>query len=359
MDLGTQVRAVFLYLISTLLATGEMKGESFSILDFGRKLLAAEGKKIVVIADVQVVICGAMILLTMSLSHGLKLGLTWDIAVAALRAGVQLVLLAYILVPVFANETLWSVSLILIGINTVGAREIYAQCERYYYKLYFESWVAIFVGWALPSVFCMAFVIKVDPWYRPQYIIPVVGLVLGNVLKCVQLAIDNYTLAMTKSTEVEIFLARGASPWEATRTIRARATRCGMTPTIQLMTIMGVVSIPGMMTGQIMGGTAPMLAAKYQIVLTLMICAACLVGIVLALVFVQRRLFTPDLRLDCSVLNRRNQKSKDIVTETIRFLVALAGKCLQRCRRPRAEHEPLLASEPQHRPPAGERRNGT
>jgi len=292
------------------------------------------------------VICGALIVLTMVMSHGLKLGLTWDIAVAALRAGVQLVLLAYILEPVFATEYLWSVLLILFGINAVGAREIYAQCERYYWKLYFECFIAIGVAWVIPTAFAMAFVIQVDPWYRPQYIIPVVGLILGNVLKCVQLALDNYTLAMTKSTEVEIFLARGATPWEATSTIRARATRSGMTPTIQLMTIMGVVSIPGMMTGQIMGGTPPMLAAKYQIVLTILICAACLFGIIIGLGFIQRRLFTADYRLDCSVLIRRNQKSKDIVSETIalfvRMMVSLHRSC---CKQQRPEREPLLSSE--------------
>jgi len=350
MDLGTQVNAVLLYLVSSIMTAGEMGklgNNPYPIrtaIHGAMRALLAEDPKYVNITDIQMVICGALIVLTMILSGMLKLGLTLDIGIAAMRAGGQLVLLGYILEPVFANESLWAVSLILLIINTVGAREIYAQCERYYWRLYFDCWVSIGLSWIFPTAFALAFVLKVDPWYRPQYLIPVVGMVLGNVLKGVQLALDTYTRQIMDAHGVEVFLARGATPWEATSYIRARATRVGMTPTIQLMTIMGVVSIPGMMTGQIMGGTPPMLAAKYQIVLTFLIAASSLFGIVMALLFVQFRVFK-DLRLDTTTLTRRNQKSKDIVTETFKFFANIVLSLVKKCKRKPAEREPLLFGE--------------
>lgn len=102
--------------------------------------------------------------------------------------------------------------------------------------------------------------------YTPQYFIPITGMLLGNATSGVSLGLTNIIEALTtQRAQVETMLALGATRWEATKTHVHRAIITAMTPVLNQMSVVGVVSIPGMMTGQILGGQAPLQAARYQV----------------------------------------------------------------------------------------------
>jgi len=135
-------------------------------------------------------------------------------------------------------------------------------------------------------------VIGVQPWYRPQYLIPLLGMILGNGLTGISLCLDSLLeLFAERSDLVEMELAHGATAWEAARPHLSEAVRKGMIPIINAMTVVGIVSLPGMMTGQILAGADPLEAVKYQIVVMFMLAAATSGGCMLIALGSFRRLF--------------------------------------------------------------------
>ncbi|CAN0600369.1 unnamed protein product, partial [Laminaria digitata] len=118
-------------------------------------------------------------------------------------------------------------------------------------------------------------VIGVEPWYRPQYLIPLLGMLLGNSLTALSLAIDHFLEQLDlRRDEVESDLAMGATRWEAARDPMREAVRKGMIPIINAMSVVGLVSLPGMMTGQILAGADPLGAVAYHILIMFMIAAS-------------------------------------------------------------------------------------
>jgi putative ABC transport system permease protein len=136
---------------------------------------------------------------------------------------------------------------------------------------------------------------RIHPWYEPQYAIPILGMILGNTLTGVSLAIERMTEELTaRRDRVEMALALGATRWEAARGPARQAARAGMIPTLNQMAVVGVVSLPGMMTGQVLAGQSPLQAVRYQIVIMFLIAAASALGTVGAVLLTYRRLFSAD-----------------------------------------------------------------
>jgi len=143
-----------------------------------------------------------------------------------------------------------------------------------------------------------AIVIDVTPWWKPQYFIPLVGMILGNALSGISLGMDRcLTLFDEGRAQVDAHLAHGATWWEAARPIVTESIRTGMIPIINVMSAVGLVTIPGMMTGQILSGTPPEQAAKYQIVIIFLIAAATAIGCTGTVLLATRRLFDTQHRL--------------------------------------------------------------
>ena len=135
-------------------------------------------------------------------------------------------------------------------------------------------------------------VIGADPWWTPRLMIPLLGMILGNGLTGISLCLDTLLERLDeRRAAVEADLACGATRWEAAREPLREAVRKGMIPILNAMTVAGVVSLPGMMTGQILAGAEPMQAVRYQIVVMFMIAAATSMGGMLVAVMVYRRLF--------------------------------------------------------------------
>jgi putative ABC transport system permease protein len=171
--------------------------------------------------------------------------------------------------------------------------------------MYGAALTSMLVGAGGTALLGTAAIVGVDPWWEPQYFIPLLGMILGNALTGISLGLDR-TMDMLDDGRgrVETRLAWGATAWEAARPVAAEALRTGMIPIINSMSAVGLVTIPGMMTGQILSGTAPALAARYQILIMFLIAGATAMGTALSVLLTVRVMFDRDHRLRIDKLRK-------------------------------------------------------
>jgi putative ABC transport system permease protein len=222
----------------------------------------------------------------------LGLGVEKRLAVAAIRTVVQLGLLGLILERVFALRNPIVVVGILVLMTIFAAREASSRTSRGYRGIMVDAWLAMAVSCFAVGGVVTQLVVGVEPWYEPQYVIPLLGMILGNSLTGIALGLDRFLDHISnRHAEIELRLAFGATRREALAAPLRDAVRTGMVPIINAMAAAGIVSLPGMMTGQILAGAPPLQAVSYQIVVMFMIAAAVALGCMLTALLVQRRLF--------------------------------------------------------------------
>jgi putative ABC transport system permease protein len=228
------------------------------------------------------------------------LGLAGQMIVAACRTTLQLCLVGLVLKVVFASiQPLW-IALMAAVMLVAAAREVMARQKRR-----FAGWwgfgmgaVSMFVSSFAITMFALMVVIGVDPWYTPQYAIPLLGMMLGNTMTGIALGLDRLTeSAWERRSTIEARLMLGHTWAEAIGDIRRASTRSAMIPTINAMAAAGLVSLPGMMTGQILAGNPPFEAVKYQILIMFIISAGTGFGALIAVGAGSRRLFDDRQRL--------------------------------------------------------------
>ncbi len=246
-----------------------------------------------------------LVVVPAAISQALDLGLTRRLLLAALRTIVQLVVLGFVLDWVFA-EARWYVVLALLAVMVANAG---IAAVRRTERRFAGIWVTALVAVALSSVVTTAFVVEgivgVSPWYEPRYVIPIAGMVLGISLNGLSLCLNQVMVDLdTKRAEVEGWLALGATSWEACRPHIRDAVRTGMIPVLNQMSVVGVVSLPGMMTGQIIAGADAIGAVKYQVIIMFTIASATSFASLLAVVLAFRRLVTPRHQLAHERLRR-------------------------------------------------------
>jgi putative ABC transport system permease protein len=157
---------------------------------------------------------------------------------------------------------------------------------------------SIFLSYTIINLFTMAVIIQVKPWYQPMYFIPIGGMIIGNSMNALAIAINSWFEGIKKERDrIELYLSLGGSPSESTLVNYAESVRAGMIPSINALMTVGVVFIPGMMTGQILAGIDPFIAIKYQIVIMLLLVGSTAVSTVVALHIVRRLTFTPSEQL--------------------------------------------------------------
>ncbi len=236
-----------------------------------------------------------------AISVVLRLGIEKRLAVAAIRTVVQLGLLGLILERVFALRNPIVVVGILVLMTIFAAREAAGRTSRGYRGIVIDAWLAMAVSCFAVGGVVTQLVVGVEPWYEPQYVIPLLGMILGNSLTGIALGLDRFLDHLsTRHAEIELRLAFGATRREALAAPLRDAVRTGMVPIINAMAAAGIVSLPGMMTGQILAGTPPLQAVSYQIVVMFMIAAAVASGAMLVVFLAGRHFMAADavLRLD-------------------------------------------------------------
>jgi putative ABC transport system permease protein len=230
----------------------------------------------------------------------MHLGITAQIAVAALRTTLQLLLVGFVLRALFANVSLLWVALISLVMLVAAGREVRARQHRRFagWWGYGMGTLSMLVSSFTVTVFALVIMVGSDPWYEPQYAVPLLGMLLGNTMTGIALAIDRLTqTAWDQRAIIEERLALGENRTAALREIRRDCTRAGLIPIVNAMAAAGLVSLPGMMTGQILAGSSPIDAVKYQILVMFLIAGATGLGTILAVALGARRLFDERQRL--------------------------------------------------------------
>ncbi|MFV9473211.1 ABC transporter permease [Advenella sp. RU8] len=245
------------------------------------------------ISYLDIALASLLVLANGLISVLLKLKLEKSLLVSAVRMVVQLLLIGYILKWVFSVDK-WYVVLFIIGIMTfIAGMAAHNRNRIQYGGMRIDALVSVWVSSWLVALLGLVVVLQVQPWYTPQYVIPIMGMILGNTLTGVSLGLDRITHELTQKREqVEMLLSLGATRWEAYKEPAQNAVMAGMMPTINSMMVIGLVSLPGMMTGQILAGQDPEQAIRYQIIVMFFLSTASSMGCVLAVAFVFRRLFS-------------------------------------------------------------------
>ncbi len=251
----------------------------------------------------QLALAAALVLALALASHLARLAVSGSLLIAALRTTLQLALVGFVLEALFSVATFGWVALMALVMLAMAGREVTARQKR----PLAGAWAAglgvlsMFVSSFAVTVLTLLVIVGPQPWYAPQYAIPLLGMMLGNTMTGVALGLDRLTDAVWRQRQlIESRLMLGQRWQEAVGDARRDAIRSGMIPIINSMAAAGVVSLPGMMTGQILSGTAPALAVKYQILIMFTITAGTGFGTLVAVTAASRRLFDgrERLRLD-------------------------------------------------------------
>ncbi len=250
---------------------------------------------VIQITDSQLLFAALLVIGAGAISTLLRLGILRSLLWGTIRAIVQLLLLGHILVFLFSTEKPWVVFIvialmILFAAHIARGRTPHATSYSIRY-----AYLSLFTSTFLIGIVVCALIVRADPWWSPRIAIPIAGMILGNSMNGIAIALDRlYSETSTRAEEIEGLLALGASPWEAIREPLRASLRAGMIPILNSLKAVGLVFIPGMMTGQILGGVDPLIAIRYQIVVMLMIAAAVSIGSLILLGLCYRRLFTED-----------------------------------------------------------------
>ena len=204
-------------------------------------------------------------------SHSAKSAL-----IAIARMLIQLLLIGYALNFIFDANSQWIILLVLIFMLTAASWISLNALPVNTRPLFIYSFTAIFCGGGIILLFISQGVLHVDPWYQPQVMIPIAGMIFSNSMNAVSLAGERLYSELEHHQDFH----------------RARniAFQAAMIPIINALLAVGLVSLPGMMTGQILAGTSPMIAARYQIIVMCMVFSSAGISAALFLTMLKHRL---------------------------------------------------------------------
>ncbi len=245
-------------------------------------------------------IAASLMVVDAVLSLIFRLGLHWRIAIASVRMVVQLVAIGFALKLIFAvNSPALTAALIAIMV-LVAARETIARPER---RLSGPSMMTIGAGsvafaTVVTALFALTTALRPHPWYAPRYAIPLAGILLGNILNATSLSLDGVLGGVAREkAAIEARLTLGATYWEAVGPLVRESIRRGLLPIVNQMSAAGVVTLPGIMTGQILAGLDPLEAVKYQILLMFLLAGGSGLAAAVAAWLTARSLTDPRQRL--------------------------------------------------------------
>jgi putative ABC transport system permease protein len=253
--------------------------------------------EVIEIGYTELLLATGFVVVAAGLSLALSLGFVKSLLIATVRTYLQLFALGFALRWVFGVDSAWLVLGIVSLMMIMGAHTALGRARGAPPGIFLRVLDAVFISGVTVSFAVTALVIRVDPWYKAQYVLPIAGMVVGNSMTGLSLGLERLFSDLRKrADEIHTLLALGATPWEASRDSVRTALRAGLTPVINSMSAVGIVFIPGMMTGQILAGADPGVAARYQIVVMLMIAAATALGASLAVLTTFRKAYDSEMR---------------------------------------------------------------
>lgn len=233
-----------------------------------------------------------LMVIAIALAAWQRLGLEGSLAMATVRTVMQLLVVGYVLEIVFALSNPWAVLAVIVvmaSIATIVARNRISQKVPHLLPIVGGS---ILVSTALTLAYVNLLILQPDPWYQPQNLVPLAGILLGNAMNAAAIGGERLVKTLNNSRlEIETYLSLGATPDQATAQYCREALKAGLIPTLNTMMVVGIVTLPGIITGQILAGASPLNAALYQILIMFMLALATLITSLLVIRGIQRQFF--------------------------------------------------------------------
>ncbi|KAJ8603994.1 hypothetical protein CTAYLR_003377 [Chrysophaeum taylorii] len=281
--------------------------------------------------------CGLLLVVVIVLSYVMELELTRRLVVAASRCAAQLLLLCgFILEPMFTENRPAYIFPYLMVILVLASREAAGRVTYEYDGLgrHFATSFAVVCG----SVILFAvLVLNLKPWFDAHYLVPIAGMLLGNNLTATAIAADALLSDLVEGADrVELRLCRAATWFEAVLPSVRKALKAALTPTLNSMAVMGLVMIPGMMTGQLLGGQPPLEAGMYQVmIMYLVTVSGCFASSAVVCFTVFTVFDTGEHALLRDRVRRvsRGPRKKDVLVDAVLAVAGLATACVACVRR--------------------------
>jgi len=248
-----------------------------------------------------VVLCAALSLL-------LALGVQRQLLIAAVRMTAQLLLVGLFLRQIFAISSIWLTGLVICAMLAAASYEVSARQERrlrgvWHYLNGALPLVGATLGVALLALLCA---LQPSPWYDARHAIALIGIILGSVMNSASLALNHVFSSVARERHaIEARLALGANRYTAFHQIIRGAVRSGLLPIMNQMAAAGIITMPGIMSGQILAGMDPSIAARYQILLLFLLAGGSFLATVGATLLAVRQLSDERDRLRLDRLQQR------------------------------------------------------
>ena len=255
---------------------------------------------VIILTPLDLSIAAVLVVALAILSKRMKLGLTRQIIIAGIRTTIQLLLIGFVLKALFDYVNIAWLMLISFVMLIAAGREVMSRQKRKFAGVwgFGAGTLSMCVSSFSITVLALTVVIDITPWYEPQYAIPLLGMMLGNTMNGIAVCLDRLTQsAWEQRAMIEARLMLGQEWSAAIEGIRRESIRSGLIPIINSMAAAGIVSLPGMMTGQIIAGSPPLEAVKYQILIMFLISGGTGLGTMVAAWIGSRRLFDDRHRL--------------------------------------------------------------
>jgi len=247
---------------------------------------------------VDLVLCLGLIGIAIALSLWRKLDLEKQLLYGALRSLMQLIAIGYILDIVFALDN-WLVVLGILGVMmTIASIVTRNRIDQKLPGLLSTVVLSLVTSSVFTVGYVILLIVQPDRWYEPQYLIPLAGMLFGNAMNSASLAGDRLLNAINQNRlEIETHLSLGGTGKQAIANYQKDAIRVGLIPTLNNMVVIGLVSLPGMFTGQVLGGSNPRDAASYQILILFAIVLVNLITTILITEGIYKKFFNQNEQL--------------------------------------------------------------
>lgn len=240
----------------------------------------------------------ALVLVAAGIAQWQRVGLARGFLIGAVRAVVQLSIVGYVLVYLFTVRRWYLVLLALLVMLLAATKTATDRQKTNRRVLAMIGGTAMLIGAGLTLAYVDVAVVRVHPWYDPQYLIPLFGMIIGNAMNGAALAAERLTSEMAaRRAEIEAYLALGSTPEHASREAVRRSIAAALIPGVNGLMVVGLVALPGMMTGQILAGSSPLLAIRYQIMVAFMLAGAVAITVAVVVLWYRRRFFNAAAQL--------------------------------------------------------------
>lgn len=186
-----------------------------------------------------------------------------EIIIAVLRMAVQLIAVGYVLISIFENPSPW-ISAGIVTLMLLVAAWIAIRPVRHHKGYFPAAIIALGCSVGLHLVISLMLVLKADSWFQPQLLIPLAGMYFANTMNAISLAAERFHSELHNGVAAE--------------KARLTAFHASMIPQINSLLAVGLVALPGMMTGQILSGVSPLIAVRYQIMIMAMVLGTAGIG---------------------------------------------------------------------------------